>query len=220
MTRRFTFMRFGDNQVSVRFDHEEIGTGRDGGFDKRTGGATVLDFRFRERVAGAFVDHCQFYAHFGLISHTKFFPDDSVILGDAISRKTFVVGDVQINWLPVEDAAAAVKRQQQADDPALRYDAGKARFDLIPADALEELAAVYAFGATKYAEDNWVKGMGWRRCIGSALRHIFKWSMGERDDPESGRHHLAHAAWNLFTLIAYEKRGLGTDDRLKTNKEG
>ena len=32
---------------------------------------------------------------------------------------------------------------QLKDEPALRYDAGKPRYELIPGDALEELAKVY-----------------------------------------------------------------------------
>lgn len=105
---------------------------------------------------------------------------------------------------------------QQKIEGALRDDGGKARFDLLPADALEELARVYAQGAKKYAPDNWALGMSWRRCLGSLLRHAFKWSSGEDIDKESGCHHAAHIAWNALTLVAYARRGVGTDDRYKT----
>jgi hypothetical protein len=99
---------------------------------------------------------------------------------------------------------------------ALRYDAGKPRYDLIPSDALEELAKVYAHGCKKYAEDNWTKGMDWRRCLGSLLRHAFAWARGEDLDPESKLHHMAHVAWNALTLVSYFKRKVGKDDRDKT----
>jgi len=101
------------------------------------------------------------------------------------------------------------------DEPAKRFDSGKPRFELIPSDALGELAMVYTKGAEKYAEHNWCKGMSWSRCLGSLLRHTFAWAVGEDLDKETGLHHMAHAAWNCLTLVAYAKRTVGNDDRLK-----
>jgi hypothetical protein len=92
------------------------------------------------------------------------------------------------------------------------------RFDLLPFDALEEIARVYGFGATKYADDNWLKGYSWRLSAGAMLRHIAKFMVGEDRDIESGCHHLAHVAWHCLTLITFTMRGLGTDDRAKVIK--
>uniref|UniRef100_UPI001E4FF338 dATP/dGTP diphosphohydrolase domain-containing protein n=1 Tax=Acetomicrobium sp. S15 = DSM 107314 TaxID=2529858 RepID=UPI001E4FF338 len=39
------------------------------------------------------------------------------------------------------------------------------RYDLIPSDALRELAKVYTVGAEKYGERNWEKGMSWGRAL-------------------------------------------------------
>ena len=89
------------------------------------------------------------------------------------------------------------------------------RFDLFPFDALEELARVYGVGARKYADDNWLKGYAWRLSSGAMLRHIAKWCMGEDRDAETGCLHLAHAAWHCLTLVTFELRHLGTDDRAK-----
>jgi hypothetical protein len=89
------------------------------------------------------------------------------------------------------------------------------RLDLIPFDALEEVGRVYGFGAGKYEDDNWLKGYKWRLSAGAMLRHVSRWMLGERNDKESGCHHLAHAAWHCLTLITFEIRGLGTDDRKK-----
>lgn len=108
-----------------------------------------------------------------------------------------------------------VRGAQQREEPALRYDAGKVRYELIPADALEELAKVYSRGASKYADRNWEKGMSWSRCFGSLMRHSWKFWSGERDDPETGCHHMAMAAWNCFALLTYSLRAVGTDDRAK-----
>lgn len=89
-----------------------------------------------------------------------------------------------------------------------------ARFDLIPSEPLWELAEVYGRGAQKYADDNWRKGYRWRLSIGALQRHLHSWLMGEQRD-ELGNHHLAQVAWHCFTLMIYEKFGLGTDDRAK-----
>jgi hypothetical protein len=58
------------------------------------------------------------------------------------------------------------------------------------------------------------------KMIGCALRHIFKYLMGERYDtkpdaqgnPGTGCHHLAQAAWNLLALMFYDVRGIGDAD--------
>ena len=87
------------------------------------------------------------------------------------------------------------------------------RYDLIPFDALDELARVYGTGAEKYDDDNWLKGYRWRLSVGALFRHVARWMMGESYDRETGLHHLAHAAWHCFALFVYETRKLGTDDR-------
>ena len=102
---------------------------------------------------------------------------------------------------------------QQRQEPALRYDAGKARYDLIPPDALHALAEVYTRGAAKYEARNWEKGMSWGRCFGSLMRHAWAFWWGESIDPETGCHHMAMASWNCFALFCYDTRGAGVDDR-------
>lgn len=87
------------------------------------------------------------------------------------------------------------------------------RYDLIPFDALDEVARVYGIGARKYADRNWEKGYAWGLSIGALGRHIARFAMGENVDPETGCPHLAHAAWHCLTLLAYMKRKIGTDDR-------
>lgn len=105
------------------------------------------------------------------------------------------------------------EESQLGKETAARFDSGKPRYDLIPPYALHEIVLVYTYGCFKYDSDNWWKGMSWRKVIGPMLRHIFKWMRGENYDPESGLHHLAHAAWNAITLFCYQVKGLGHDDR-------
>ena len=95
----------------------------------------------------------------------------------------------------------------------VKYDQGKIRFDLIPGDALYELARVYTIGSRKYADRNWERGMSWGRVFAAMMRHAWKWWGGERLDSVDGQHHLASVAWCAFALMTYEMRKLGTDDR-------
>jgi hypothetical protein len=83
----------------------------------------------------------------------------------------------------------------------LKFDSGKAEYDLIPAHALHELAIVLTLGAQKYSPENWRKvPEGKKRYFAALERHLWAWKRGERYDPETGRPHLAHAMCNLFFL--------------------
>ncbi len=104
---------------------------------------------------------------------------------------------------------------QQKEEPAKNFDAGKLRYDLIPPDALRELARVYTVGAQKYGERNWEKGMSWSRAFGSKMRHSWDWFMGVEADPEDGLHPLAHGAFRDLQLLSYSLRKIGIDDRPK-----
>lgn len=97
---------------------------------------------------------------------------------------------------------------------AARFDEGKNRLDLMPSWPLDQIAQVYTYGTVKYDDNNWWKGMPWKKIIGPLLRHIYKWLRGEKYDDESGLHHLAHAAWQCLALMEYERNGIGKDDRV------
>lgn len=92
-------------------------------------------------------------------------------------------------------------------------DDGKVRFDLLPGDALNEIAKVLTIGAAKYSERNWEKGMKWHRPFGALMRHMWAWWGGEANDPETGLSHLSHAGCCLLFLLSYELRNTGHDDR-------
>ena len=97
-------------------------------------------------------------------------------------------------------------------------DKGKIRVDLLPTEALVEVAKVLTFGASKYDPWNWKAGMAYSRLYGATLRHLFAWSEREDHDPESGLLHLAHAGCNILFLLAYQVLNIGTDDRYKGEK--
>lgn len=101
------------------------------------------------------------------------------------------------------------------NDPgqALHFSEGKPGVDQIPPQILIELGEVFSYGEQKYFRDNWLRGNEWHEFYGSALRHLFKFWMGEDIDPESKLPHLAHALWNVMALRVYQLRSLGHDDR-------
>jgi Domain of unknown function (DUF5664) len=95
-----------------------------------------------------------------------------------------------------------------------KEDNGKLRMDLIPGYPLMRLAEVYTIGANKYNDDNWRKGISYKRIFAAMLRHAWKWFMGEQFDPD-GQHHLSSVAWAAFTLMEYEVTHPEFDDRPK-----
>ncbi len=98
----------------------------------------------------------------------------------------------------------------------IKYDQDKPRYALLPWDALEEVAKTMTYGASKYEERNWERGMSWDRPFSAAMRHLVAfWQKGEDIDPESGCCHLACAACNILFLLAYHLRGIGKDNRPK-----
>lgn len=95
-----------------------------------------------------------------------------------------------------------------------KFDGEKSiRPELVPPEALVSLGTVLAFGAKKYEDRNWEKGMSWGRVYGALQRHLNAWWSGEQTDPETGYSHLWHANCCLNFLVAYEARGIGKDDR-------
>jgi hypothetical protein len=99
-----------------------------------------------------------------------------------------------------------------AFDQTQRKDAGKLRFDLIPPEWPRELARVLSFGAAKYEDHGWEKGMEWSRMVASLQRHLNAWLSGEDFDAELGTHHLSQVAWNALALMTYQMRGIGTNN--------
>lgn len=95
----------------------------------------------------------------------------------------------------------------------VKFDQDKARLDLLPPELLFGVSEILAFGATKYGDRNWEKGMKWSRIFGALMRHMWAWWKGESADPETGKSHLWHAGCCIAFLIAYEQRATGEDDR-------
>lgn len=94
-----------------------------------------------------------------------------------------------------------------------KFDGGKPRLELLDSGAIEDLAKVLTFGATKYDAHNWRKGIEVSRLVGAALRHLFAFLRGEDLDPESGLPHVAHAMCNCMFILAMMRDRRDLDDR-------
>ena len=82
-----------------------------------------------------------------------------------------------------------------------KFDADKARMDLLSNVALKELSKVLAFGASRYGEHNWRQGIETSRLLGAMLRHILAYQDGETLDPETGLSHIAHAMASAMFIL-------------------
>jgi len=116
------------------------------------------------------------------------------------------------------------KPVELSSDGGNKFDGGKLRLDLVPVELLETLADIYTYGTIKYDDDNWRDGLKFSRIMGAVLRHLFAWYHGEDVDHESKKLHLAHAFWNVGTLLYYNtyyKLYKKYDDRwVKGKKKG
>ena len=96
----------------------------------------------------------------------------------------------------------------------MKYDNDKLRLDLLPFDALMEVAEVYSIGAKKYSDNNWQQGIKYMRIVGALLRHLFAWILGEERAKDDKQRHLASVVWCGLALLTYELRGMKSfDDR-------
>jgi hypothetical protein len=144
------------------------------------------------------------------IEHQIVFGTANVGIGDGKLKFTDYTA-VDAASIPPE-TANAIKKQFGT---ALKFDQDKLPLHLLSTEAMNQTAAVLAFGAQKYAEHNWRKGFAWSRPLSAAMRHITAFNNGEDRDPESGLSHLAHAACCIMFLLEFEKTHQHLDDRYK-----
>ena len=87
----------------------------------------------------------------------------------------------------------------------VKYDNGKPQWSLLPFRALTQVVEVLTYGAKKYAPDNWKRVPdARRRYIDAGFRHFTAYASGETHDPETGKHHLAHAICCMLYLVAFD----------------
>jgi Domain of unknown function (DUF5664) len=140
----------------------------------------------------------------------------------------FTKGSIDVSpFQKVSEAAAtsvSPKRLEAAvgcsdESRGTKNDSGKLRFDLLPADSIQEVVQVITYGETKYpsVEIQGKKVQNWRvlpdnenRLFAATMRHLWQHRSGEVLDQETKMKHLAHAASSLMFLIAIENEKLTT----------
>lgn len=76
-------------------------------------------------------------------------------------------------------------------------------------ESLKEVVSVLMYGDTKYPADD---GANWKRLDNpekrfkdALLRHLIAYRQGEKNDPETGKSHLAHVITNALFLMHFDK---------------
>lgn len=102
-------------------------------------------------------------------------------------------------------------------EPGAKLDAGKSgvfqgAIGYFPR-AIDAVAAVSTFGASKYAWRGWeTVPDGINRYSDAMGRHLLKEGMGERRDPDSGFLHASHTAWNALARLELMLREAENND--------
>lgn len=81
-----------------------------------------------------------------------------------------------------------------------RFNEGKLKWSLVSWKALEPLVQVLMFGAQKYDNHNWKKGLKYTEVCESLQRHLNSFIEGEDEDKESKLSHIGHILCNAMFL--------------------
>lgn len=108
-----------------------------------------------------------------------------------------------------DEAEIGMKFDGAGDDPST----AKPLWHLIPLEPIEDIVRVMMFGAKKYTQDNWKLVRPRIRYYDALMRHMKAWLEGEKNDPESGLPHLAHAGCCLLFLTWGDKHHETDDPR-------
>lgn len=88
------------------------------------------------------------------------------------------------------------KEEIKASKTGLRFNTGKLRWSLMDYKAMEPMIRVLMFGAEKYDDHNWKKGLDKTEILDCAQRHLASLMDGELIDKESGLPHIGHLMCN------------------------
>ena len=102
--------------------------------------------------------------------------------------------------------AIDAKTPKELPTLGVKFDKDKPKWNLLPWSEIEDIVKVLTSGAYKYAPDNWkfVDDAN-NRYMAATMRHLVAFQQGERYDPESGEHHVAHAICCLLFMLWHDK---------------
>jgi hypothetical protein len=122
-------------------------------------------------------------------------------------------------WIPDEDESTPETMTQDKGTKGVKNDSGKTQWSYLPLQSIKSVIDVMTYGDKKYpAEDgsNWKRVKNARkRYYNATMRHLTSWFDGEKNDPESGLHHLAHACSNILFLLWFEFNGYPEEKETK-----
>lgn len=149
---------------------------------------------------------------------------DVTIRGVKVDDDKPIVGVTDKQWPLQEPAIKQTMRDMaveqdpngiKADDHGAKYNASKLGMNLINGKLSVEQAIALTFGAIKYEEENWRKGIPFMDQYGAMLRHLLLWKFGEDYDEESGAHHFGAVAFAMECVLEYMTTHPELDNRYK-----
>lgn len=108
-------------------------------------------------------------------------------------------------------------KQPAAKSGAMREALSSPYFRQAPLEAIAAGCASLEYGAKKYQDRNWEKGLPWQQLIDSLRRHLDDFERGHELDDGPGGSNLPHVCSimaNAMMLSASVIRGVGDDDRM------
>lgn len=87
-----------------------------------------------------------------------------------------------------------------------RFNQGKLRWSLVHFKSLEPLVRVLEFGAKKYGDYNWQKGLDRKEILESMMRHMTDLMDGNEYDEESKIHHIGHILCNGMFYMFFKNK--------------
>ena len=125
--------------------------------------------------------------------------------------------DIDLDHFDVEDKKNAKAEFAASESGAQREALGVPYMKQLPLEGLAAGAAALEYGAQKYSDRNWEKGLPWQQMIDSLKRHIDDFERGRDYDngsDGSGMHHVCMIMAGALMLSSSVIRGIGTDDRM------
>jgi len=114
-----------------------------------------------------------------------------------------------------KDETSSYFTEVNQENKGIKYDDGKIQWWYLPIEPIKEVLKVLHYGDKKYPADD---GCNWKRVpnakkryYSALMRHITAWWDEEKNDQESGMHHLAHACTNVLFLLYFEMKGYPED---------
>lgn len=92
----------------------------------------------------------------------------------------------------------------QTRERGTRHNEGKVRWSLVHYKSMEPMIRALMFGANKYGDFNWMKGLNKKQILESLQRHLAALMDEQTHDEESGVHHIGHIMANAMFYSYFE----------------